>query len=212
MRGRSGLVATLMCGVVLASVAACGGGGSPPAVFRPAGSPAARANTVGTPVTSAPGGYRFPAGVSVQFSSSPPASPARRAIVTGYQNYVLALWAAVLSHGHDTAYQRWASGNAEAFVRKEISFFGRGHRGLAGTIRYSATTVSADYFGRGATVTSCVDSSAFRVTGSKAGPVFPPKFSHYLEDVAEGRRPDGTWFVAHTESFPATTSEGAMCR
>jgi hypothetical protein len=211
MLGRSGLAA-ILTGVVLASVAACGAGGPAP-VFRPAGRPpAAQTGAAGPPVTTAPGGYRFPAGVSIQFTSPAPASPARRAIVTGYQNYVLALWAAALSHGRDAAYQRLASGNARAFVRREISFLGRHHLGVHGTIRYSATTVSAVYFGKGATVTSCVDASAFRVTGAKTGPVFPPRFAHYLENVAEGQRPDGTWFVAHTESFPAATREGAMCR
>ena len=211
MRGRNGLAA-ILAGIALAGIAACGAGGHAP-VFRPAGAPpAAQADTAGAAIATAPGGYRFPAGVSIQFSSPAPASPARQAIVTGYQNYVLALWAAALSHGRDAAYQRLASGNARAFVRREISFFGRHHLGIHGTIRYSATTVSADYFGKGATVTSCVDASAFRLTGPKAGPVFPPRFARFLENVAEGRRPDGTWYVANTESYPASTSQGAMCR
>jgi hypothetical protein len=187
MRGGNGL-AVILTGIALAAVTACGGGR--PQVFHPAGSlaPAMRAGPLGAVAATAPGGFRFPAAVAVRFSAAPPATPARRAIVSGYQNYVLALWAAVLSHGRDTAYQRLAAGNA------------------------LAVTVGPVYFGGGATVTACVDASAFRSTGADAGPVFPPKYARYLEDVAEGRRADGTWFVAHTESYPATTSEGAICR
>jgi hypothetical protein len=209
MRGWTGLMA-ILTGTVLASLAACGGGSAQ--VFHPAGSPppAAQTDTLRTPVTTAPGGFHFPSGVSIEFSSPLPGSAARRAMVTGYRNYVLSLWAAALSHGHDTAYQRLATGNAQAFIRREISFFA--HRGIQGSIRYSNTAVSAVYFGNGATVTSCVDASGFQVTGPNAGPVFPPRYARYLEKVAEGRRSDGTWFVAHTESFPASTSEGAMCR
>lgn len=211
MRGGNGSAA-ILTGIVLAAVTACGGG--TPQVFHPAGSlqPAAQADTLGTVVTTAPGGFRFPAGVTVRFSADQPASPAARAIVSGYQDYVLALWAAVLSHGRDTAYQRLAAGNALAFVRREVSYFTSHHLRVSGTIRYSGVRVGTVYFGNGATVTACVDASAFRGTGAAAGPVFPPRYAHYLEDVAEGRRATGTWFVAHTESYPAATSEGAACR
>jgi hypothetical protein len=209
MHGRNRLVA-ILAGTALAAVAGCSAGS--PQVFRPAGhaQPAAQTDTLKTHATTAPGGFRFPPGVAISFSSPLPASAERRAIVTGYQDYVLSLWAGVLSHGRDTAYRRLASGNAQDFIRQEITFFA--HRGIQGSIRYSQTAVSAVYFGNGATVTSCVDASGFNMTPAGAGPVFPPKFSRYLEKVAEGRRPDGTWFVAHTESFSASTSEGAMCR
>ncbi len=211
MRGRSGLL-TILTGIALAGIAACGGGS--PEVFQPAGSltPPARSGALTAPITTAPGGFRFPASVAVQFASALPASPARRAIITGYRNYVLALWAAVASHGRDTAFQHLTSGNARAFVRREISYFSAGRRSIRGTIRYSAATVTAVYFGRSANVTACVDASAFRSTGRRAGPVFPPRYAHYLEDVAEARGAGGTWYVAHTESYPATASGGAMCR
>lgn len=211
MHGRSGWMA-ILAGIALTSLAACGGGAAP--VFRPAGSapPIAQSATLGTAVTTAPGGYRFPAGVSIRFTSPLPSSPARRAIVDGYRGYVLALWAAVLSHGRDAAYQQLASGNALAFVHREVSYFASHHERIVGTIRYSGTTVTHVYFGTGATVTSCVDASAFRATGARAGPVFPPRFAHYLEDVAEGRHTGGTWVVAHTQSYPSSTGEGAACR
>ncbi|SRR5581483_3436869 len=209
MHGRNRLAA-ILAGAALVGIAGCGAGS--PQVFRPAGhaQPAAQTDTLKTHATAAPGGFRFPPGVAIEFSSPLPANADRRAIVTGYQDYVLSLWAGVLSHGSDAAYRRLASGNAQDFIRREITFFA--HRGIQGSIRYSQTTVSAVYFGNGATVTSCVDASGFNLTPAGAGPVFPPKYAHYLEKVAEGRRPDGTWAVAHTESFPASTSEGAMCR
>jgi hypothetical protein len=211
MLGRSRLAA-ILTGIALAGVAGCGQGSAE--VFHPAGSlaPPAQPGTLGAADATAPGGFRFPAGVSIRFSPALPASAARRAIVTGYQNYVLALWAAVLTHGRDAAYQRLAAGNAAAFVRREAAYFTSHHQGLAGTIRYSAVSVGTVYFGNGATVTSCVDASAFHTTGPGAGPVFPPRYAHYLEEVAEGRRAGGTWYVAHTESYPASTGKGAMCR
>jgi hypothetical protein len=200
----------ILAGIALAAIAACGPGG--PQVFHPAGSPppTAQADTIRAPATTAPGGFRFPPGVSIEFTSPLPGAADRRAMVASYQNYVLSLWAAVLSHGHDAIYQRLTAGNAQDFIRREVSYFA--HRGIHGSIRYSSTAVSAVYFGHGATVTSCVDSAGFQMTGTGAGPVFPAKYARYLEQVAEGQRSDGTWYVAHTESFPASTSEGAMCR
>jgi hypothetical protein len=210
MRGRSGLAA-ILAGTALAGVAACSGSGAE--VFHPSGSPpAAQTDTLRTAVTTAPGGYHFPPGVHVGFSTPPPGSATRRAMVTGYENYVLALWAAVLSHGKDAAYQKLTAENALAFVRREVSYFTSHHGRIQGTIRYSGAKVGATYFRTGATVTACVDTSGFRVTGSAAGPVFPPRYARYLEDVALAKRADGTWYVIHTESFPASTSQGAMCR
>jgi hypothetical protein len=128
---------------------------------------------------------------------------------------VLSLWAAVSSHGKDTAYQKLATGNAAAFARQEISYLAHG-RGLSGAIRYYNTTVPKIYYGRGADVTSCVDASRFTVTstrtGKAVGTVFPAKYAHYLENTGLARRADGTWFVTQTGAFPASTSEGAMCR
>src|SRR5262249_41336301 len=158
MHGRNRLAA-ILAGTALAGIAGCSAGS--PQMFHPAGhaQPAAQTDTLGTHVTTAPGGFRFPPGVAIGFSSPLPASATKRAIVTGYQDYVLSLWAGVLSHGGDAAYRRLASGNAQDFIRQEITFFA--HRGIQGSIRYSQTAVSAVYFGNGATVTSCVDASGF---------------------------------------------------
>jgi hypothetical protein len=213
MRGRSGLVAG--AGVAALALAACGGGRAP--VFHPAGRiPRQSAVTLTLPAQNAPGGFRFPAGVSIQFTTPLPAGSPDRAIVAGYRAYVLALWAAVLSHGQDTAFQHLAGGNARAFVLRETRYYAARGQTVRGTIRYFDTTVTAVYFGRGANVTSCVDASGFRGvntrTGATTGPVFPHRYARYLEDVAEARAPDGAWPVRHTEAFPASTAEGASCR
>lgn len=202
--------------VVMIGIAACSSSAAPP-VFHPAGAAASAGTDAGTPVraATAPGGYRFPGGLSVQFSSPLPASGSHRAILAGYQNYVLALWAAVASHGSDTAYQQITSGNALTFAKREMRYYS-GNRTIRGTIRYFDTTVQRVYFGHGAVVASCVDTSQFNTanaqTGAVMGSVFPAKYAHYLENVAEGLRPDGTWYIAQTLSYPASTTQGAMCQ
>ncbi len=212
MRGRH-RSAAILATMVLASVAGCGGGQAQ--VFHPAGAPP-RAAPATLTVRTAPGGFRFPPTVSIQFGAPLPGNHVERTVVAGYQDYVLSLWAAVLSHGKDTAYLRQIGGNALAFTQREIHYYATQHRTIQGVIRYFNTSVTAVYFGNGANVTSCVDTSGFRTTdtrtGSTTGPVFPRRLTHYLEDVTEGRRANGTWFVSRTQSFPASTSEGAACR
>lgn len=212
MRGQHWFPAVLAA-VILAGLAGCGGGHAQ--AFRPAGAPAA-ASPAALAVRTAPGGFRFPATVSIEFGPVQPGSRVQRAVVAGYQDYVLSLWAAVLSHGKDTAYLRQIGGNALGFAQREIRYYATGHRTIRGAIRYFNTTVTAVYFGTGANVTSCVDTSGFRAadarTGSTTRPVFPPGLARYLEDVTEGRRANGTWFVSRSQAFPASTSEGAACR
>jgi hypothetical protein len=204
------IAAALAGGTVLAG---CAGGGGPS--FHPSGASLGRGAALAAPVATAPGGYQFPAAVSVQFTTPPSGSAVRRAIIPGYRDYVLSLWAAASSHGKDAAYQKLATGNAAAFARREISYLAHG-RGLSGTIRYYDTTVPKIYYGRGADVTSCVDASRFTVVstenGKTVGTVFPARYAHYLENTGLARRADGTWFVTQTGAFPASTSEGAMCR
>jgi hypothetical protein len=216
MRGRRGPAAILAAGV-LAVVAACGGSGSA-AVFRPSGTLSPVPTRAPLPVPAGPhlGGFRFPVGVSIEFESPAPAEATRRAVISGYQGYVLSLWAAVLSHGTNTAYQQQDAGNAVGFVRHEAARYRLPGATVRGTIDYYGTRVAAIYFGTGADVLSCVDASAFhRVnarTGATMGPALPARLAHYLENVAEGRRPDGTWFVNRLAIYPASSTEGAMCR
>ena len=45
-----------------------------------------------------------------------------------------------------------------------------------------------------------------------AGPALPARLTRYLENVAEGRNSDGTWSVTRLAIYPATSTQGAMCR
>jgi hypothetical protein len=215
MRGRRGSAAMLAAGI-LAGAAACGSGST--VAFQPAGSLSRAPVQAPLPGQAGPrlGGFRFPSDVSIDFTTPTPADPARRAVIDGYQNYVLALWAAVLSHGKNTAYQRQATGSALGFVRREVARYGATGTTVKGTIAYSETRIAGIYFGTGADVLACVDASAFRrvntQTGATAGPALPGRLTRYLENVAEGKRRDGTWFVSRLAVYPASSPQGAICR
>ena len=216
MRGQ-GASAAVLAVSVLAGVAACGSGSA--AVFQPSGSlPSQPLHAAPLPTSAAQriDGFTFPAGVSIDFTSPAPADPAQRASVAGYQDYVLAMWAGVVSHGRNTAYAGQAAGNALAFVRREVARYRSPGRTVRGTIRYFDTRITGTYFGNGASVISCVDASAFRDvsarTGATVGPASPGRPARYLETVSEGRRGDGTWFVNRSVTYPASSTQGAMCR
>ena len=215
MRGRRGSAALLAAGT-LAGVVACGSGNA--AVFHPVGSVSSA--PVQTPLPG-PGGqhlgsFRFPSDVSIDFTAPPPASAVQRAVIAGYQDYVLSLWAAVLTHGKNTTYLRHAGGNAAGFVRREARRYGSPGLTVKGTISYSNTKITGVYFGTGADVLSCVDASEFHQvnarTGATEGPALPSRLTRYLENVAEGRNSDGTWSVTRLAIYPATSTQGAMCR
>lgn len=212
MRVRRAFLAT----AILAGVTACGSGSA--AAFQPAGSlsPApVRAQLPGQGGQRL-AGFRFPSDVSIDFTTPAPADPARRAVIDGYRSYVLALWAAVLSHGGNGAYQQHASGSALEFVRREVARYGTQGTTMRGTIAYNDTRIAGLYFGTGADVLACVDASAFHQvnarTGARVGPALPARLTRYLENVAEGRRGDGTWFVSRLAVYPAASAQGAMCR
>lgn len=215
MRGRRGSAVILTAGI-LSGVAACGNGSA--AAFQPAGSLSPAPVQAPLPGQAARhlGGFRFPSDVSIDFTTPAPADKVRRAVIAAYQDYVLALWAAVLSHGKNTAYQRQAAGNALGFVRREVSRYGAPGTTVKGTIGYHDTRIVGVYFGAGADVFTCVDASAFhRVnaqTGATVGPALPARLTRYLENVAVGKRSDGTWFVNRLATYPASTTQGAMCR
>ena len=214
MRGQGALAAVLAVSV-LAGAMACGSGSA--AVFHPAGSLSSQpAQAAPLPGPQRIDGFTFPAGVSIDFTSPAPADPAQRAIVAGYEDYILSMWAGVVSHGRNAAYAGRAVGNALAFVQREVARFRSPGRTVRGTVRYFATRVTAVYFGNGASVISCVDASAFRDvnarTGATMGRALPARPARYLEEVSEGRRSDGTWFVNRSVTYPASSTQGAMCR
>jgi hypothetical protein len=215
MRGRHGSAALLAAGI-FAGVVACGSGNA--AVFHPAGamSPAPVQAPLPGPGGQRLGSFRFPSDVSIDFSAPPPASAVQRAVITGYQDYVLSLWAAVLTHGKNSAYLRHAGGNAAGFVRREAKRYASPGVTVKGTISYTDTKITGVYFGTGADVLSCVDASEFHQvnaqTGAAEGPALPARLTRYLENVAEGRNSDGTWSVTRLAIYPATSTQGAMCR
>ena len=215
MRGLRGSAAILAAGI-LAGVAACGNGSA--AAFQPAGSLSSASVQAPLPgqATQRLGGFRFPGDVSIDFTTPAPADPARRAVIDGYRNYVLALWAAVLSHGENSAYRQQATGNVLGFVRREVARFGAPGTTVKGTIAYTGTRTAGIYLGTGADVLACVDASAFHQvnaqTGATVGPALPVRLTRYLENVAEGRRSDGTWFVSRLAVYPASSTQGAICR
>jgi hypothetical protein len=215
MRGRHGSAALLAAGI-FAGVVACGSGNA--AVFHPAGamSPAPVQAPLPGPGGQRLGSFRFPSDVSIDFSAPPPASAVQRAVITGYQDYVLSLWAAVLTHGKNSAYLRHAGGNAAGFVRREAKRYASPGVTVKGTISYTDTKITGVYFGTGADVLSCVDASEFHQvnaqTGAAEGPALPARLTRYLENVAEWRNSDGTWSVTRLAIYPATSTQGAMCR
>jgi hypothetical protein len=87
---------------------------------------------------------------------------------------------------------------------------------VKGTIAYHDTKIAGTYFGTGANVLACVDASAFHQvnahTGATVGPALPARLTRYLENVAEGKRNDGTWFVSRLAVYPASSTQGAICR
>jgi hypothetical protein len=189
--GRRGS-ATLLAVGVLIGVAACGDGSA--TVFHPVGSIA---------------------------SQSPQAAPsatmaAQRYGGFGYQDYVLSMWAGVLSHGKSTGYTSQAEGNALTFVTREVTRYRSPAQTVRGTIRYSRTEVTNVYFSTGASVVSCVNATAFHAvnahTGARLGPALPGRPVRYLEAVSEGRGSDGTWFVNRSVTYPASSTQGATCR
>lgn len=215
MRGRRGSVALLAAGI-LAGTVACGSGNA--AVFHPVGSmpPAPVQAPLPDPGGQHLGSFRFPSDVSIDFTAPPPASAVQRAVIAGYQDYVLSLWAAVLTHGKNTTYLRHAGGNAAGFVRREVKRYASPGVTVKGAISYSNTKITGVYFGTGADVLSCVDATEFHQvnaqTGATEGPALPSRLTRYLENVAEGRNSDGTWSVTRLAIYPATSTQGAMCR
>jgi hypothetical protein len=215
MRGRRGAAALVAAGI-LAGAGACGSGNA--AVFHPVGSmsPAPVQTPLPGPAGQRLGSFRFPSDVSIDFTAPAPADAVKRAVIAGYQDYVLSLWAAVLTHGKNTTYLRHAGGSAAGFVRREAARYASPGVTVKGTITYNGTRISGVYFGTGADVLSCVDASAFHQvnaqTGATEGPALPARLTRYLENVAEGRNSDGTWSVTRLAIYPATSTQGATCR
>jgi hypothetical protein len=220
------LVAPVLMAPVLMAVCAilvAGCAGQPPQPFVPGGgtsSPATASGAAGSASTAAtvPGlrQFAFPGTVQVQFQTPLPAAGPQRAAMIGYENYARSMWYAVYTHGSSRAYQQFASGNALTFIKTLISQYTADGYTLRGTIVYYDTLVPSVYYGAGALVESCVNASGlFKVnssTGQVAGTVFSAKFGYYQEQAAAGKKPNGTWWIGHTDSYPAADGGAAgMC-
>jgi len=171
------------------------------------------AGTDATPAAatqSAPGlrSFTFPSGFQVQFQTTLPSSGAQRSAVIGYENYIDSMWAAVASRGGNTTYEKYIGGNALTFAKSLISEFQNNGDKLSGKVVYFNITVPQTFYGDGAVVDSCVDSSglfmANATTGKSAGAVFDSSYQHYQEQAATAKSPAGYWTVSHTENYPAS--------
>lgn len=230
MRVRKTLSGASLAAFVLLGAVACASGGSSGGASGTGGSgtggdAGALDPSGGTPAASAPGtasssdgasglrSFAFPAGVQVQFQTSLPASGTQRAAMIGYENYVDSLWSAVSSQGSQAVYQQYMAGNALTFAKSLISEFRSGGYKLSGTIVYYDITVPHVYYGAGAVVESCVDTSGLYMvnatTGKTGKPVFDTTYQHYQEQAADGKSAAGHWTVSHTENFPASGGASA---
>lgn len=193
------------------------------ATFHPAGaapSPApatslspSKAEPVATPAQAGP---RLPAGFTISFQAAAAGSAKRQAVVAGYENYVRSFWLAIITHGRDRRYRQYLAGNALTFAEKEIAYFTSHRATVRGAARYFDIKVTNMYSGKAAVVQACVDVSGLSrvtaATGKRVGNVYPHRYLHYLEQVAEGQLPAGDWYVLHTGNYSAATSEGAACQ
>ncbi|MBV9383921.1 MAG: hypothetical protein JOY82_15965 [Streptosporangiaceae bacterium] len=200
------------------TVSACAGAGpGNPGTFVPAGGSGQAANGQAAPGTAAPvpglRNFAFPPSIKIVFQTPLPAGGPQRSAMIGYENYIDSMWYAVYTHGANTAYERYLSGNALKFAQGEISEFASGDYALRGTITYYNMDVPQVFFKAGAVVTSCVDASGlYRVsarTGKTAGTVFSGGFSHYQEQASAGKQPGGLWMIGHTANYPATSGGSA---
>jgi hypothetical protein len=221
MRMRKALTGVSLAALLALGTAACssglgggsgGSGGGSNGALDPAGVTGS-AGTDATPAAaaqSAPGlrSFTFPSGFQVQFQTTLPASGAQRSAVIGYENYVDSMWAAVATDGGNTTYEKYLGGNALTFAESLISEFRRSGDKLSGTIVYFNITVPQTFYGDGAVVDACVDSSgldmANATTGKSAGTVFDPSYQHYQEQAATAKSAAGYWTVSHTENYPAS--------
>jgi hypothetical protein len=217
MRGRAVFGrAVLAAGLVfVVSTAGCASHSPPP--FVPGSSAGASAPvSVGSASPAAVPGVRtfaFPDSVHVEFQTPLPSAGAQRAAIIGYENYAESLWYAVYTHGASTAYRDYAGGNALAFIKTLIRQYTADGYTLRGTIVYYDISVPSVYYSAGALVEACVDASGLdkvdASTGQVAGTVFSAKFDHYQEQAAAGKKPDGTWWIGDTDSYPAADGGAA---
>jgi hypothetical protein len=104
-----------------------------------------------------------------------------------------------------------------AELRQQIIHeFRAGGYALRGTVIYSSMSVPNVYNGGGAVVQSCVNLSGLHMvnprTGQPAGNILNSKFTFSQEQAAAGQKADGSWWIVHTDFYPAASGGTAgMC-
>ncbi len=201
------------------AVSACSSGSVPAFVPGAAATASASATTAPSSTPTAVAGLRsftFPSDIQVEFQASLPASGPQRAAMIAYENYASSMWYAVYTHGASKDYQNYVSGNALSFAKSIIDEFKAGGYALRGTVVYSSMSVPDVYGSAGAVVQTCLDMSGLHMvnpsTGQSAGNILSSRFTYSQEQAAAGKKADGTWWVVHTDFYPAAGGGSAgMC-
>ncbi|MGH3165464.1 MAG: hypothetical protein ACRDN0_06165 [Trebonia sp.] len=211
-------LAALALGATACSGGSGGSGGGSNGALDPgganssAGSDASPA-TAATQSASGLKSFTFPSGFQVQFQTSLPSGGAQRSAVIAYENYVDSMWAAVATDGGNTTYEKYLGGNALTFAKSLISEFRNDGDKLGGKVVYFNITVPQTFYGDGAVVDACVDSSGLNMvsakTGKTTGTVFDSTYQHYQEQAATAKSPAGYWTVSHTQNVSASSGGSA---
>ncbi|HZR49976.1 MAG TPA: hypothetical protein VFB06_10705 [Streptosporangiaceae bacterium] len=209
-----------LAGVLAAAalaVSACSNG-STATSFVPGGG-ASTSGSVPTAPSSTPTAaaglkaFTFPSSIKVEFQTPLPATEPERSAVIAYENYVDSMWYAVYTLGKNKAYQKYTSGNALSFAKQIIAEFKAGRYQLKGTVVYSDITVPNVFGTSGVVVSSCFNDSGLQMVnpgnGRPAGNIINSKYTHSQEQAAAGKQANGSWWIVHTDFYPAASGGSA---
>lgn len=209
-----------LAGVLVAAalaVSACSAGTSSTA-FVPGGGAASSGSASAAPSsspTSVAGlkDFTFPSSIQVEFQTQLPAIDPQRAAVIAYENYVDSMWYAAYTLGKNKAYQKYITGNALSFAKGIINEFKAGHYTLKGTVVYYNISVPDVYGNAGVVVESCFNASGLEMVnpgnGQPAGSIINSSYTHSQEQAAAGKKSNGSWWIIHTDFYPAANGGSA---
>lgn len=210
-----------LAGVLVAAalaVSACSSGSSSTS-FVPGGGASSSSGSASATPSSTPTAvaglkaFTFPSSIQVEFQTQlPPAGPQRSAVIA-YENYVDSMWYAVYTLGKNKAYQKYLTGNALSFAKQIIAEFKAGHFQLKGTVVYSSISVPNVYGTAGVVIYSCFNDSSLQMVnpgnGKPAGNIINSKYTHSQEQAAAGKQSNGSWWIIHTDFYPAASGGSA---
>lgn len=203
--------------VAALAVSACASGGSSSS-FVPGGGATASGSASATPSstpTAVAGlkAFTFPSSIQVEFQAQLPATGPQRSAMIAYENYIDSMWYAVYTLGQNKAYEKYITGNALSFAKEIIAEFKAGHYELKGTVVYSDISVPDVYGNAGVVVESCFNDSGLQMVnpsnGKSAGNIINSKYTYSQEQAAAGKRADGSWWIIHTDFYPAASGGSA---